>query len=67
MYSAPECFNSQEYSEYSDVWSAGCIFMEMLTKMHPWHLLSGAITLAEIKSNINSGSNILYHIRTLSL
>jgi hypothetical protein len=39
----------------------------MLTKMHPWHLLSGAITLAEIKSNINSGSNILYHIRTLSL
>ncbi|CAD8199870.1 unnamed protein product [Paramecium octaurelia] len=55
MYSAPECFNGQEYSQYSDVWSAGCIFVEMLTKMPPWHHLSSDITLDQIRNSINKG------------
>ncbi|CAD8190846.1 unnamed protein product [Paramecium pentaurelia] len=55
MYSAPECFNGQEYSQFSDVWSAGCIFVEMLTKMPPWHHLSSDITLEQIRNSINKG------------
>ncbi|CAD8117164.1 unnamed protein product [Paramecium sonneborni] len=55
MYSAPECFNGQEYSQYSDVWSAGCIFVEMLTKMPPWHHISADITLEQIRNSINKG------------
>ncbi|CAD8169605.1 unnamed protein product [Paramecium pentaurelia] len=55
IYSAPECFNGQEYSQFSDVWSAGCIFVEMLTKMPPWHHLSSDITLDQIRNSINKG------------
>lgn len=32
FYSAPECFEFHQYTAAADVWSAGCIFMEMLTK-----------------------------------
>lgn len=43
-YSAPEVslifkselFEGAEYSSYADVWSAGCIFIEMLTELNPW-------------------------------
>ncbi|CAD8082418.1 unnamed protein product [Paramecium primaurelia] len=60
FYSAPECFKGQEYSEQSDVWSAGCIFIEMLTRASPWHHLSINITLEQIKICMNQGQLFPY-------
>lgn len=52
IYSAPELFEDGEYTEYSDVWSAGCIFMEMLTRHNPWYYENSDITLPEIRQRL---------------
>ncbi|CAD8205265.1 unnamed protein product [Paramecium octaurelia] len=60
VYSAPECFKGQEYCEQSDLWSAGCIFIEMLTRVQPWHYLSVNINLEQIRMCIDQGQLFPY-------
>ncbi|CAK80924.1 unnamed protein product (macronuclear) [Paramecium tetraurelia] len=33
---APEVLNQQESGRYSDIWSLGCVVLEMLTALPPW-------------------------------
>jgi serine/threonine protein kinase len=47
-----KCFEGAEYSIYSDVWSAGCIFMEMLTQSNPWYIETDNVTLEYIKESL---------------
>ncbi|CAD8112524.1 unnamed protein product [Paramecium sonneborni] len=60
FYSAPECFTNYNYCEQSDVWSAGCIFIEMLTRKSPWNHLSQNITLHQIKMCFDKGELFPY-------
>jgi serine/threonine protein kinase len=44
-----KCFEGGEYTAYADVWSAGCIFIEMLTQHNPWQYQYGEkVTFEEI-------------------
>ncbi|CAD8115653.1 unnamed protein product [Paramecium sonneborni] len=64
IYSPPECFKNQNYCEQSDIWSAGCIFIEMLTRISPWHHLSSNITLNQIKICFEKGQLFPYQYIT---
>jgi mitogen-activated protein kinase kinase kinase len=37
---APESVKQTNYSSKSDIWSVGCLVVEMLTGSHPWSDLS---------------------------
>ena len=37
---APEVVNQPTYTEKADIWSVGCVVVEMLTGEHPWAQLS---------------------------
>lgn len=62
LYSAPECFEGGEYTIYADVWSAGCIFFEMLTQHNPWVQHCGErVTLDAIRAHLRSGRLFSLH------
>jgi serine/threonine protein kinase len=44
-----QCFENGEYTIFADVWSAGCIFMEMLTQKNPWYIDKEQVTLEYIR------------------
>ncbi|CAK83885.1 unnamed protein product (macronuclear) [Paramecium tetraurelia] len=48
-YSAPEAFEYADYSEASDIWSAGCIVYELITKRQPWQTDERVLSIQEIK------------------
>ncbi|CAD8199658.1 unnamed protein product [Paramecium octaurelia] len=48
-YSAPEAFAYADYSEASDIWSAGCIVYELITKRQPWQTDERVLSIQEIK------------------
>jgi serine/threonine protein kinase len=33
---APEVLKKGQYSRYSDIWSLGCLIIEMITGFPPW-------------------------------
>ncbi|CAD8086177.1 unnamed protein product [Paramecium sonneborni] len=48
---APEVLNQQEIGRYSDIWSLGCVVLEMLTATPPWgHFDSPLQALFQISS-----------------
>lgn len=50
MYSAPEMFYGVEAGIISDVWSAGCVIYEMLTKKNPWNTIKSDATIKDIRN-----------------
>ncbi|KAJ3246642.1 hypothetical protein HK104_007860, partial [Borealophlyctis nickersoniae] len=40
---APEVARGKGYSAKVDVWSLGCLVLEMLTGLHPWHKVRGNV------------------------
>lgn len=53
-WSAPEVIKSQKYSKAADVWSAGCVVIEMLTGSPPWNNFED--NFEEALNMINRGS-----------
>ncbi|CAD8190652.1 unnamed protein product [Paramecium pentaurelia] len=58
-YSAPETFEYADYSEASDIWSAGCIVYELLTKKQPWQIDDKILSIQEIKKKFNQNQLFL--------
>ncbi len=36
-WSAPEILRGEPYTRFADIWSLGCLMIEMLTGVPPWH------------------------------
>ena len=53
---APEVVKQTAYTRKADIWSVGCLIVEMLTGEHPWAQLSQmqAIFKVRVKSNNHS-------------
>lgn len=54
MFSSPQVLKYQKYSGKCDVWSAGAILVEMLTKVNPFHkakTLKGLISIQDKLEN----------------
>lgn len=47
---APEVVKKYHYSVKSDVWSVGCLVLEMLTGSHPWPELQQMQALFKVLS-----------------
>jgi mitogen-activated protein kinase kinase kinase len=47
---APEVINYTAHSTKSDIWSIGCLIVEMLTSEHPWASLTHLQAVAKISS-----------------
>ncbi|CAD8116639.1 unnamed protein product [Paramecium primaurelia] len=58
-YSAPETFVYADYSEASDIWSAGCIFYELLTQKQPWQINDKVLSIQEIKKKFSLNQTFL--------
>lgn len=53
---APEVVMNKPYGKPADIWSLGCVLLEMLTGLPPWSKL--AQSPDEAKNLIISGSNL---------
>lgn len=42
-YSAPEVLAGNESTRFSDIWSFGCVIIEVLTGKPPWHSISNQV------------------------
>jgi serine/threonine protein kinase len=63
---APECIQSQSYSEKTDIWAYGCTFVEMLTGKLPYTYCFDSDSLADLALAIrDEGLNPLGDIKHL--
>lgn len=59
---APEVVKQTAYTRKADIWSVGCLIVEMLTGEHPWAQLSQmqAIFKVRIKSTNRAWSGLMW-------
>jgi len=48
---APEVIKQENYTGKADIWSIGCLVIEMLTAKHPWEKLDQTAAIFKIGSN----------------
>lgn len=57
-WAAPEVLKTQKHSKAADVWSVGCVVVEMLTGLPPWNTHGDNF---EDTFNMISGGSKLFH------
>ena len=48
---APEVVKQTAYTRKADIWSVGCLIVEMLTGEHPWAQLSQMQAIFKVRAN----------------
>ena len=48
---APEVVKQTAYTRKADIWSVGCLIVEMLTGEHPWAQLSQMQAIFKVREN----------------
>ena len=48
---APEVVKQTAYTRKADIWSVGCLIVEMLTGEHPWAQLSQMQAIFKVRTN----------------
>lgn len=55
---APEVVKQSGHTRKADIWSVGCLVVEMLTGEHPWAQLTQMQAIFKVLENISFHTNI---------
>lgn len=63
---APEVVKQTAYTSKADIWSLGCLVVEMLTGAHPWANLTQMQAIFRVRPRSDSFSNGFTHSKRLA-